>query len=329
MSDTIQIKKDLILDILDTKSPALSATSDMPVIETKPDASNEGKPPEAKAETPPATEDVKTEGESATPPAEAAASDKEPEKKPAKGVQKALDRLTKQREEAEARAKAAEERIAKLEAEIQARQAPETKPEEPKEPERPKKTDFSDPDAYDMALEKYFEDKATFTARREVETARQADLERQHKQAQDDAAKAVRDAFVSRTEAVKAKYEDFDAVTNTDEVQVSMAMAHAIVNHEQGPEIQYFLGKNPEEAKRISALPIASQIMELGAIAAGLRTPAATAPQPKPVTKAPAPIKPVTTGTVSAEKSIDEMSMEEYAAMRKPQLQAERRPGRR
>jgi hypothetical protein len=37
----MEIVKPITLDLLDTKAPALSATSDMPVIETKPDASPE------------------------------------------------------------------------------------------------------------------------------------------------------------------------------------------------------------------------------------------------------------------------------------------------
>src|SRR6059036_2395943 len=101
----LKIDKPITLDLLDVKSPALSSTSDMPVIETKPDASPAAAPkPEDKAP------EAKTPGGSATPPGEPPASD-EPAPKPAKGVQKRLDELTRQREVAEARARAAEENL--------------------------------------------------------------------------------------------------------------------------------------------------------------------------------------------------------------------------
>ena len=124
-------------------------------------------------------------------------------------------------------------------------------------------------------------------------------------------------------------------------------MAAAIMQHEQGPEIQYYLGTHPEEAARISAFTVpyvdngkviqapdaARQLMELGLIAASLRAPAkpaeAAAPPAKPLTQAPAPLKPAAAGAASVTKSIDEMSMEEYAAHRKAQLAKEARPGAR
>ena len=333
------VVKPITLDVIDMKAPALSTTSDMPVVETKPDASNEGKPPEPKDKAAPESEskdEGKTEGESATPPAETAASD-EPPKKPAKGVQKALDRLTKQREEAEARAKAAEEERDRL---LKAMQEGRTHPpagdeapvvDEDPAPEKPTKADFSDPEAWDAAVIKYADDKAAWTARREVKAAREADQKAQAERAQKEAQQAVQEAFTARIEVAKQKYEDFTEVAESPDVEISMVMAHAIVNSDQGPDIQYYLGKHPEEAKRIAMLRnVSDQLMELGVIAASLRGPAkaeASEPAPKPVTSAPAPIKPVSGGNASVEKSPNEMSMEEYAAFRKPQLQSERRPG--
>ena len=108
-------------------------------------------------------------------------------------------------------------------------------------------------------------------------------------------------------------------------------MAHAILDHEQGPDIQYFLGKNAAEAERIAKLAPHMQLVELGMIAASLRTPATPAPAaeepPKPITKAPPPISPVSAGKADVSKTPEEESMEEYAARRKKELNAERRPG--
>lgn len=340
MADALKIDQPKTVDLLDTKSPALSATSDMPVIETKPDASNEGKPPESEAKAaPPAKDeqDGKTEGESATPPAETAASDEEPAKKPAKGVQKALDRLTKRAEEAERKAREAEEALQRtLKAIEEGRAHKPSTDETPEnvtdpEPAKPNKADFSDPEAWDAAIVQYADEKAAWTARREVDKARQADEKQRIERAQAEAQKAVADAHAARVEKAVEKYEDFHEVAESPDVQISLPMAHAIINHDQGPDIQYFLGKNPAEAKRIAAIPsVAGQLVELGIIAASLKqtkAPASAESVTKPITSAPAPIKPTTAGTAGVTKSPDEMSMEEYAAFRKPQLNAGMRPG--
>src|SRR3990172_4809578 len=108
----VSITKGITLDLLETPgTPALSSTSDLPVVETKPDAQNEGAPPELPAageEAKPA-ETPEQPGESATPATEEHPG--EPAKKESRGVQKALDRLTAEREEQRRRAEAAEQRL--------------------------------------------------------------------------------------------------------------------------------------------------------------------------------------------------------------------------
>ena len=144
------------------------------------------------------------------------------------------------------------------------------------------------------------------------------------------------------------KYADFSEVAESPDVSISMPMAHAILTHEQGADLQYYLGKNRAEAERIASYTVpmlhegkviqapdaARQLLELGILAAQLRAQAATPDAPaaapaKPITKAPAPIKPQAPGTTETAKPIEEMSMEEYAEYRKPKLAAERRPGAR
>jgi len=340
MADALPIKKDLVLDLLDSKSPALSSTSDMPVVETKPDAS----PPKEEATkdeaVPPAEEagEAEQSGESATPATEGTPG-QPAEQKPARGVGKKIQELTKRAEEAERKAREAEENLTRTLKAIEDGRMHEPKSDDKPEvetdpePARPNKADFSDPEAWDAAVIQYADEKAAWTARREVKAAREADEKQRFERAQAEAQKATQEAFQARVDKTVEKYPDFHEVAESPDVKITMAMAHAIVNHEQGPELQYHLGKHPEEAKRISALPIAAQLVELGVIAAGFRNqaaPVAEAAAPaKPITSAPAPIKPVTQGTGTVAKDPSEMSMDEYAAFRKPQLQGERRPGRR
>lgn len=326
MPDALKVEKPLTLDILDVKSPALSSTSDMPVIETKPDASPAAAPkPEDKAP------EAKTPGESATPPGEPPASD-EPAAKPAKGVQKRLDELVRQRVEAEARAKTAEENLRLALEAARPAPPPEVKaPEEEPEPKRPTKADFTDPEGWDAALLEYAEQKAVWTARKEVKAARAEDEKKRLDAAQAEAGRALREVHATRVEKAKEKYADFSEVAESPDVHISIPMAHAILNHEQGPEIQYFLGKHAEEAARIAKLQPHMQLVELGMIAASLRAPTAPAPAaeepPKPITKAPPPISPVSAGKTDVTKTPEDETMEEYAARRKKELNSERRPG--
>lgn len=343
MTEALQVEKPIVLDILPAKGPALSTTSDMPVVETKPDASNEGKPPEPKAasETEVVVEDKTKTGESATPPENETAANGEPEKKPAKGVQKRLDELTRQREEERAARIAAEKRHDELmkaimEGRIQpastdapAVKTTEATQDEDPEPQRPTKTDFSDPDAWDAALLGYAEQKAAWTARREVAAARKADLDAQQKRAAEEAQRATMAAHEARVAKAKEKHADWAEVAESD-VQITMPMAHAILQHEQGADIQYYLGSHPDEAARISKLPVYNQLVEIGVIAAKVAAPAAGASAPaKPISQAPAPIKPTVSGSAAVAKSPEEESMEEYAARRSKELSSDRRPGRR
>lgn len=339
----VAVQQEKKLDLLDTsKSPALSATSDIPVIETKPDASNEGKPPETKAAPETKVED-KTPPESATGPDDETPASDEPAKKPAKGVQKRLDELTRQREEAERRAKAAEENLRlALERKPAEPAKPQEEPAKPvqdedPEPQRPLRANFQDPDAYDAAMLDYADKKAEHTARKAVREDRVLQDTERRKAAVAEHVRKVNETYNTRVEEAKKEYADFAEVAQADDVHITQFMADAIILHEQGPKIQYFLGKNKAEAKRISELSPQAQLIELGVIAASLRAaPAKAEPQPpvaevkpKPISQAPKPIDPAPAGKAEVTKSVDEMSMDEYAAMRKPQLQAERRPGRR
>lgn len=91
-----------------------------------------------------------------------------------------------------------------------------------------------------------------------------------------------------------------------------------------GAAVLHKLGNEPGEAMRVLALPPLRMAAELGRISATLTAPAA-APAPRPVSKAPAPIEPVTTrGSPVAETDPEKMSPELYAAMRDKQ-RADRR----
>ena len=308
--EVLPIKQGLVLDILDQQHPALSATSDMPVIETKPDSTPA--PPAEKAEP----EKAEQSSESAT---DATEEDSGQQTVP-RGVGKALAELRQQRRDAEARAKAAEENL-RLALEAQ-KKAPEPVQEDLVKPTRDA---YSDPDAYDQAMLSYAEQLAETKARREVERLRTEEAEKARKTAEEQSARQRLDAYNARVEKARQAHADFNEVAQSPDVQVSMPVVHAIMTHDQGPEIQYYLGKNPAEAQRLMGYTVetpsgpqpdvARQLLEVGLIVAKLNAP----PPAPPVTKAAPPIKPLKSTPQPEDKDPSEMSMEEYKAWRKGQ----------
>ncbi len=303
----MEILRNQTIDMLPQEAvPALSSTSDMPVVETKPDAVNEAAPPE----TTEVEGEAEQPGESATPATETEQTG-EPAKKESRGVQKALDRLTAERETERRRADQAHEETMRLLALLEERGKP--LPPVPAvmegEPPRPHRGDYPDPDAWDAAILQYAEDKSAWAA---TEAVRQAEEARVEQAKRDEIESGIRKTFESyqeRVDKAKEKYSDFDTVAMRDDVVVSTGVAEAIRHSERGPDIQYYLGKNPDEAKRINQLSPPLQLVELGLIVAKL-----DAPVIKPLSAAPKPIRPIRSGDEPAVKDPEEMSMEEYAA---------------
>jgi len=317
----MEIEHTVELDLLDTTgTPALSSTSDMPIVETKPDAQNEGAPPKAA----PSEEEGKTKAESATAPEDEKPSASDEPKK-AQGVQKRLDELTRQREDEKRRADASEAREARLMTMLEQTAgkpalAPADQSEADPEPVRPSRAGFQDSEAYEQAFMDYAEQKASWTAKREIRAAQAETQQKEQISAVEQAQQATREAYGKRVDTVKGKYADFAEVAESPDVQVSIPMAAAILHSENGPELQYYLGKNPSEAERIRQLAPPLQLLELGKIEAKLIAPATSKPA---VSAAPAPIKPLAGASATASKDRETMSMEEYAAVRRAEIRAQ------
>ena len=95
-------------------------------------------------------------------------------------------------------------------------------------------------------------------------------------------------------------------------------MVGAAIQIEEGPEVLYHLAQHPEEGKRIAAMLPGRQAAEIGKLAAKL-----TAPTPEPVVRAkPTPIRPISGRSGEVERSLDEMSMDEWHAKRSAERKA-------
>lgn len=115
--------------------------------------------------------------------------------------------------------------------------------------------------------------KARHEARQEIEAENRRREEQQQQSAQQEQSQKQHAEFMQRCEAASELYEDFVEVAFSGDVPVNETMTEVIMGAENGPDIAYWLGSNPEEAKRISQLPPTLAAMEMGKIGAAVKRP--------------------------------------------------------
>ncbi len=172
---------------------------------------------------------------------------------------------------------------------------------------RPLRETFDTPEAYDKALEDWSGRKAVAVAEAKGQTEKAA----ADKKGREDAQKAESDrlskAWTDRQAKFAAEHADFEEVAFNDAVAITPAMSAAIIRTENGPEIAYHFGKNPEAAQRIAQIadPML-QAIEIGRLSHQLSAPKAR------VSRTPAPPSPI--GSNAKVETNEEPSMDAYAA---------------
>jgi hypothetical protein len=343
-------------DILDRPpGPALSTTSDMPRIEPDPP------PPEPEQEAEP--EAVEATEEAPETPAEDAPPAAEPDAKPRpkSGINERFSDLTAARKAAEAQLAAERESRLRTEQLLAEALARIPKPETPSEPvatpppvvePRPVREAFDTPEAYDEALIEWSTSRVADRLEAERATHERAVRETTEREAaekaQNDGMQTIRDAYTERRTKALEAMPDYAEVAEGNHWNPSLPMGLAIMQSEDGPAAAYYLGKHPEEAKRIAdmvvpgqyfpagnpmeGLPVPDvqrQLIEMGKVFATVAAEAAPPPTPK-TPPPPKPISPLRSGNNGAvPKTLEEIgaegTMEEYAALRMPVLQSQRR----
>jgi len=201
-------------------------------------------------------------------PEEEEATEEAPEAKEKSNLQSRFDKITREKYEAmnerDQLKKEAEELRKKLE-------------EAPPPPEPTLEQHDYDEDAYNEAL-------IASRVQAEVDKAIKAQQQSsQSQQAQQEAAQKSQ-AFAAKEAEFAKEVPDYDQVARTDAVPISEAMADIIMDSDKGPAIAYHLGKNLNDAYRISQLPPVLAAKELFKIEASLAQPAniSNAPEPAP-----------------------------------------------
>lgn len=298
---------------MENPAPALSATSDTPEVTATPAAVEAPKveTPAVQTEVTEKTE-VKVEPEAKEPP-------KVEEKDETPAWMKA--RISK----ADNKARAADEArvAAEQKADAAAKRVDEAlaaiKALTPKEPDpaaipRPDRTKFDSPDEYDAALVKWTEDRTAAAVRAE-ETKKHEETTAAEKFAAEQKAREAEqatmlNAWAERVTKTVKELPDFEDVVFKEVKDggpnITEPMRDAIVTVDNGPKIAYHLGKNPEEALRISGLHPVAQFIEIGKLSEQLSRPVVS------VSKAPDPITPTGARQNATERSDNELSGDEY-----------------
>lgn len=106
----------------------------------------------------------------------------------------------------------------------------------------------------------------------------------------------------------KSEFPDFDqAVSNLQMVGVNRDFLELATTFDAGAKLLHHLGTDLDEAARILSLPPVMMARELTKLEIKL-----SQPQAKPVSKAPAPIKPIGTGSVSDSGLRDDLPIDEW-----------------
>lgn len=198
-----------------------------------------------------------------------------------KGVQKRIDRLTRQKYEAQAKAEYLERQLREREGQAGT------------ESRGIDRSQFASDEDYVEALVE------SRLAAKEAEKQQQSYKQR-----------------VSSIIKEAEKLGDFDA-EEFAEVPITKAMADAIVDSDVSAQLVKFFHDDPDEAERISKLTPARQAAAIGRIELQLSGDNERKPAAK--TAAPSPIRPVTGSGKASTGYRPDMSMAEYAKWRKAQ----------
>lgn len=213
-----------------------------------------------------------------------------------KGVQKRIDRLTRDKYRLQA------------ELDVARKQAPqsEAKPQPPSSGE-PKADQFK-------SYEEYLEARAEWKAEQRVEKRLGELRDNAQRQAGQAEQEKLQTQWEKRVSEALTTYDDFEEVALSPEVPISEPMMAAILRSPKGADVAYHLGKNHDLAAQIAALDPIGAAIRIGELAASL-----TRPTPKKTTGAPPPISPVG-GRATTSNDPSQMSDAEFAKWRREQI---------
>ena len=138
---------------------------------------------------------------------------------------------------------------------------------------------------------------------------------------QDSSTADVADKFADREKVFAESVKDYEEVVRNPSLKITPSMAAVMKGRENGPELAYYLGSNPDIAKKLSALSPEDAGFEMGLIHTKLSAEKAKVAQ-KTVTKTPPPVPKIKAGDQGRIKKItdDDLSDADFRKMRRKQI---------
>jgi len=148
-----------------------------------------------------------------------------------------------------------------------------------------------------------------------IQEARRASAEASAQEAAEQAFQARAQAFETRVGEFRERAPDFDTVARNPNLPITPVMGEAITESDVGPQVAYWLGKNPSDAHRIASLPPVRQVAEIGRIEARLTA----QPTAKKTTAAPPPPHTISGSPSPVAANPESMDLETYKKWRRGQ----------
>jgi hypothetical protein len=217
--------------------------------------------------------------------------------KKSNGVQKRIDKVTRQREEERRKNEALERENAELRAKLES-------PNDGKESKPPVESDYDTYDKYLDALDAY--ENKTPEKKSEKQPEQQSD------EVQTELTDSQKTAMAILREKVDSsdKPDNFEEVALNPDVDITAEMVEALAECDNPANVMMHLGNNKDLATEIAGQSPAQQMRAIAKIDL---TVTSKPPKPTKTTKAPEPISPVS-GSDAQQKDVSEMSFAEYEA---------------
>lgn len=213
----------------------------------------------------------------------------EKQEEPKNHFQRRQERLLKERAEYKAKVELYERMI--------------TQQQQPQQPAavegRPSRAAFDDDESYVDALTTWKVDQKLANVKQEIN---------QHR-AQED----TQSSWATKVTEARSAYADYESVMeDAEDVPIQPHVAEAIQGSEVGADVAYYLAKHTDIVDKINRLSPMAAAREIGKIESKIEAEKSKS-KTAPVSKAPAPINPPRASTSAGLKSLESMSMDEFA----------------
>ena len=229
-------------------------------------------------------------------------------------AQERIDELTADKYQLKGRLDATQQRLAELEGQATP-SAPPPEPETLAAPPAPTLAEFDgDYEAFTAAQTEWQASLADYTRKQVLADIEAANTRTATQNAEQEAASSLEQSWNEQVAAASTKYSDFSVVAQDEYLPVTEVMGRTIQQLDNGADVLYWLGKNPERAARISQMPPEQQQLQVARLSGTIMSDSkGQAPAGgKKVSAAPKPPSTVKGQTSSPEKNPDKMSQSEY-----------------